>query len=260
MSAKKTTKRIVVKKRKAAPKKKRAVKKRKAAVKKPKRPTALAPVELPKTHVIRQQALADYVTDPEGREASYHYRRVDRNFKDYVEHDVFVRWETEDGWVLQREAYWAEAQRQLLEKSRDHTVQILLDSQRELEELRAHAVEWCDPIRDAETGDVLRYPLKDDKGRPHRFAGKPMLAVRPGSFEKAVGAALALDEVVQQRRDEILRLTGNGENASQRVADPVVASLKISAEDLRAMAQEMVKRRQPELVTQAIDVKGDDDE
>jgi hypothetical protein len=227
---------------------------RKAKAKKPKKPAPLVREALPKTHIVRQQALADYVSDPEGHEAAWHYGRKDREYRHYATLAMFESWGIEDNWELQREAYWAEAQRQLLEKTRDNTVQILADSMHDLNELRTHALEWCDPIRDEE-GEVLRYPEEDDEGNPHRYAGKPMLAVRPKSFEAAVAAALALDEAVQNRRDEILRMTGQGDAASKPVADPVIAAVNLSPADLRAIGKELVKRRQPELVEHAIDIE-----
>lgn len=233
--------------------------KKKTTKRRPKKPTALVREPLPKTHVIRQQALADYVTDPENHDPEWHYGRNDRDYRKYAALAAFQKWVIEDQWEVRREAYWAEAQRQLLEKTRDNTVQILADSMHDLNHLRTHALEWCDPIRD-EDGEVLRYPEEDDQGNPHRYAGKPMLAVRPKSFEAAVAAALALDEAVQNRRDEILRMAGQGEAASKPHVDPVLEAVNISAADLRAISKELVKRRQPELVENAIDIKAEGDD
>lgn len=256
-------KRKVTVKRKRAPAKKKTPKKaaKKRAKRKPKKPRPLEAVsaELPKTHILRQQALSDYVTDPEGRDAGYHYGRRDRTYRDHVSLAVFQSWEQDDGWVTKREAYWLEAQRQLLEKTRDNTVEILLRSQRELEEIHSYALEWCDPIRDATTGEVLRYPQMDDRGNPHRFAGKPMLAVKPQSFEKAVAAALALDASIQERRDEILRLAGQGDSTSKVAEDPVTATVNLAPEDLREIAKRVVERRQPELLS-APDLSDEDDD
>jgi hypothetical protein len=212
---------------------------------KKKTPSALVPADLPKTHYVRQQAVADYVTDPENRDPAYHYHRSDREYADWISFETFQQWRHEDDWDDQRNAYWAEAQRQLLERSRDQTVATLLKSMKQMDELRTFALEWCEPLRDPVTDEVLRYPELDDLGRPHRFAGKPMLPVRPGSYERAVAAALALDEAVRARRDEVLRLTGHGESASKPEPSTKV---QLSKEDLRAMGRELVKRRQPELV------------
>jgi hypothetical protein len=84
-----------------------------------------------------------------------------------------------------------------------------------------------------------------------------MLALRAKSYEGAVAAMLALDEAVQRRRDEILRLTGLGENSRQAPVDPVVAQVNLSVQDLRSIAQELTKRRQPELVTHAIEIEAE---
>ncbi len=236
-------------------KKKTAPKKR---VKKP-RKLELAPADLAPTHTVRQQALADFVTDPESRDAGYHFGRLDREYHTLVLLEQFKGWEVHDGWAVKREAYWSEAQRQLLVKTRDNTVHTLAASMHELDELRGFAKEWCDPIRDEE-GEVLRYPLTDDKGDPHRYGGKPMLAVRFKDLEGAVKSTLLLDQALQNRRDEILRLTGQGDSASKVVADPVVALVKFTPQELRAMAQELVKHRQPELVTGMIEVEGEPDD
>lgn len=244
-------KRSAPKKKRAAPKKKRKVTK-KAAMK------AGLKRNLPPTHVIRQQALADFVTDPESRDEGYHYIREDRVYGKHVNIHIFRKWKVEDQWELHRAAYWAEAQKMLLEKTRDQTVQMLADSMRQLNELRDYAFEWCDPIRDEETGEVLRYPEKDDKDRPHRFAGKPMLAVPIRNYEVAVTSALALDGAVRDRRDEVLRLTGQGESASKVAVDPVVAQVNLTPADLRSMAAALIERRQPELVADAIDVTPED--
>jgi hypothetical protein len=247
-------------KKRAAPKKKRAPakKKKRAAPKRKRAPRAGLKRDLPKTHVIRQQAHADYVTDPESRDEGFHYIRDDREYAKHVNIHIFRKWKEEDEWDLHRAAYWAEAQKMLLEKTRDQTVQMLADSMNQLNELRNFAFEWCDPIRDEATGEVLRYPDTDDKGRPHRFAGKPMLAVPIRNFEVAVTSALALDEAVRDRRDEVLRLTGQGDSASKAPTDPVVAQVNLTPADLRSMAAALVERRQPELVDDALDIRPED--
>lgn len=242
--------------KKRIPKRAPAKKVRKKRVMKPKK--AALQKDLPKTHVVRQQALADYVSDAESRDEGYHYMRGDRTYEEHVTIHIFRKWKTTDEWDLHRAAYWAEAQKMLLEKTRDQTVQMLADSMKQLNELRDFAFEWCDPIRDEATGEVLRYPEQDDKGRPHRFAGKPMLAVPIRNFEVAVTSALALDEAVRDRRDEVLRLTGQGESASKVAVDPVVAQVNLTPADLRSMAAALIERRQPELVTDAIDVTPED--
>ncbi len=247
-----------------APKKRTAPKKKRSAPKKKRKVTKKNPIKaglkrnLPKTHVIRQQALADFVTDPESRDEGYHYIRDDRGYSKHVNIHIFRKWKEEDQWDLHRAAYWAEAQKMLLEKTRDQTVQMLADSMKQLNELRDFAFEWCDPIRDEATGEVLRYPDEDDKGRPHRFAGKPMLAVPIRNFEVAVTSALALDEAVRDRRDEVLRLTGQGESASKVAVDPVVEQVNLTPADLRSMAAALIERRQPELVATALDVTPED--
>jgi len=249
-----TKKRRLRKKR--IPKKAPVKKARKKRVMKPKK--AALQKDLPKTHVVRQQALADFVSDAESRDEGYHYMRDDRTYEEHVTIHIFRKWKHTDEWELHRAAYWAEAQKMLLEKTRDQTVQMLADSMRQMNELRGFAIEWCDPVRDEETGEVLRYPAEDDKGEPHRFAGKPMLVVRPRNYEGAVAAALALDDAVRERRDEVLRLTGQGESASKSPVDPVVQQVKLSADDLRSMAQALTKRRQPELVATSIDIRPED--
>ena len=246
-----------------APKKRKpAKKKRKPAKKKRTRKKVAIKAglkrDLPKTHVIRQQAHADYVTDPESRDEGYHYIREDRAYAKHTNIHIFRKWKEEDQWELHRSAYWTEAQKMLLERTRNDTVQMLADSMNQLNELRDFAFEWCDPIRDEATGEVLRYPNEDDKGRPHRFAGKPMLAVPIRNYEVAVTSALALDEAVRDRRDEVLRLTGQGESASKAKVDPVVEQVNLTPPDLRSMAAALVERRQPELVANAIDVTPED--
>lgn len=220
----------------------------------PKKPRTvdLAPTPIPKTHPVRVQALADFVTDPEGRDARYHYTRLDRTYRDHVSIDVFLHWHTEDEWEIQREAYWTEAQRQLLEKTRTSTVQNLVDQVNDLQEVRDLAKEWCEPLYD-DNGEVLRYPVRDDKGQVHRYAGKPMLALRPSTFERGVAAFIALEEALQARRDAILRLTNQGENAAreEHLAEPVIRNVELSPGDIRMLAQELTKRRQPELVEYA---------
>jgi len=250
-------KRTAPKKKRTAPKKKRKPAKKKRAAKKTAIKAGLKR-DLPKTHVVRQQAYADYVTDPESRDEGYHYIREDRAFNKHVNIHIFRKWKEEDQWELHRAAYWTEAQRMLLERTRNDTVQMLADSMNQLNELRDFAFEWCDPIRDEETGEVLRYPEKDDKDRPHRFAGKPMLAVPIRNYEVAVTSALALDEAVRDRRDEVLRLTGQGESASKAAVDPVVEQVNLTPADLRSMAAALIERRQPELVATALDVTPED--
>lgn len=250
---KRVTKKAPAKKARKKPAKKAVRKKR---VMKPKK--ASLQKNLPKTHVVRQQALADFVSDAESRDEGYHYMREDRTYEEHVTIHIFRKWKLDDEWELHRAAYWAEAQKMLLEKTRDQTVQMLADSMRQLNELRDFAFEWCDPIRDEATGEVLRYPEQDDKGRPHRFAGKPMLAVPIRNFEVAVTSALALDEAVRDRRDEVLRLTGQGDSASKAQVDPVVEQVNLTPADLRSMAAALVERRQPELVATALDVAPED--
>ena len=241
---------------KKAPAKKAA--KKKTRKKRVMKPRASLKKDLPKTHAVRQQALADFVSDAESRDEGFHYMREDRVYEKHVTIHIFRKWKHEDGWELQRAAYWAEAQKMLLEKTRDQTVQMLADSMKQLNELRNFAFEWCDPIRDEATGEVLRYPDEDDTGRPHRFAGKPMLAVPIRNFEVAVTSALALDEAVRERRDEVLRLTGQGESASKVAVDPVVEQVNLTPADLRSMAAALIVRRQPELVASALDITPED--
>ena len=237
------------------PKKPKPVVKRR--IKKPRKPPSLAvtAAEYPPTHSLRQQALADYVTDPESRDAKLHFMRPEREYMRRVSLEIFMQWKHDDHWDTKREAYWAEAQRQLLEKTRDHTVQTLADSMSVALELKGYVLEWADPIRDAETGEVLRYPDVDDQGLVHRFAGKPMLAVRPKNLESAIAAYLALDETVRDRRDEVLRLTGQGDSASRAAEDPVAATLRFSPEEIRSMAVALTRSRQPELVGSTLDIE-----
>lgn len=202
----------------------------------------------------------EYITDPDGRSIRWHYERGDRPYKTEVGDAMFKRWAVVDQWADRREQYWTEVETRVLDKLQD---QIFRDRLRELnsmQEDRSYLEEWLRPLRDAK-GNVQRYPMVNDDGTPHQFAGLPKFPLKMPSIDRFLKALLDLDERIMLKRGEAITRTqtiGEKTKVMATALDPVGSLMNLSREEARKLAQNLLRERMGERYEGVLDlIEGD---
>jgi len=242
-AARKAVKSTIKKAKKArAPKK---VRKPKKATKAPRTPQ----LSFSASAEMRRYAGLDYITDPEGRSVDWHWGRDDRDYKKSVALVTFKRWGVGDKWVNRREEFWAEIEARTLDGLQDAILRQRLVELTAMTKARSYMSEYMMPLTD-EAGEVRRYPMRDENGEPHPYAGLPQYALDLPKFDKMLKAILDLDERVMLKRGEAITRTENIGGTRSKVTtttiDPVGSLMNITPEEARHMAKQLLRQRMGE--------------
>lgn len=130
-------------------------KKKRQAKSLPKKGTA--PTNLQREKDLRRQAEIDFVTDPRERSAQYWHGHPDRPYGSVVRLQRFYEWYNEDNWERKRKAWWEKNQQVLMAKITDEFAAERFKTYATLRENLGYMLEYMFPLRDPETGAVLRY-------------------------------------------------------------------------------------------------------
>jgi hypothetical protein len=208
----------------------------------------------------RQTAAVDYITDPERRPAAYHHSRIDREYSSACALDTFQSWATEDKWVDRRAKFWEEIEARVMKEYGDQLFKKKMLEVGELTLAQDSILEYLLP-RTNPDGSVARYPTIDpDTGKPHEYAGLPVLPLDLPSMDKVAKMLVEVAKVIMVKRGETTSRTeqvtveATGETRRVTALDPVGGKVSFSREDIRAMSRLLLMRRQPELEADTIDV------
>lgn len=203
---------------------------------------------------VRKLAMIDFITDPKSRSIEWHYSRPDREFSQLVSIKTFQQWASEDNWQNQRSSYFDEIARRIIKARGEEDLHYKREQIESADQIQQTLQEWVTPLLD-EYGDLQRYPEYDAEGNPHPWAGKPKM---PLPFKNQEGAIKAFSEMLKLN----LLLRGEATSRTEQtvesfdghkpgsVIDPKKVTNQVSAEDIRAMANALVRQRQPDLEEQ----------
>ena len=208
---------------------------------------------------IRRGAAVDYITDPEARSAEYWHGRKDRPYHRAVVYQTFRVWQQEDEWTSRRTQFWAEITERIIAERQKQVLIAGLQELEELTEVRMYMGEYLNPLRTAD-GAAQRYP------KDHPLAGLPMMPLKMPDLDKFVKMFLALEKHLMLKRGEAVTRTdsvGDDKKVPVSSLDPIAQKVSIGRQDVLALAQLLLERRQPQLVEGAVidvPVEEDDDD
>ncbi len=196
--------------------------------------------------VLRRMAATDFLADPDGHSTRWHYERKDRAYAETIAWRTFEEWAINDKWVQRRVGYWEEIERRVQEHMADEFLRRRLADLEKFESRLEALDELLNPLRDPVTGIMLR----DEKTH------MPMFALELPSMDKFATMYLKLHERVLLLRGEATARTeqllakpetGDALALNEHLKEPAAIAPKFSKSDLRAMATQLLRAREPAL-------------
>ena len=211
---------------------------------------------LVRVNEVRRAAYIDYVTDSEARSIDHWHGRKDRPYSRLVALKTFRMWGREDGWVDRRETYWAEITEKVVRERQKQVFMAGLEELKKLTIAHDYMGEYLMPLFD-DAGNVRRHKEGDLKGLP-------IMPLKLPDMDKYVKMCIHVEKHLMLKRGEATT-RHDSMDAETKVKvtslDPVAQKISLDRGDVRAMAQLMLERRQPQLVAgdgDVIDVKPED--
>lgn len=181
----------------------------------------------PKTKVVTrnikawqsQEALRNaevaFITDRQRHSVEYWWQRL---CADLIPLSAFVSRARRGEWNKRRDEYWNEVRQEVLRQSKYRAVQDRVKELAEITQLRADALEAISP---------------------KIVGGRKIYPVSPGSMEGMVGAVVKLDQLGDQKRNEILTMIEPDliqEDGDQK-------NVVFSSDEMRSVAKMLLKKR-----------------
>lgn len=210
---------------------------------------------------LRRLAAHEFITDPDSKSAKHLWDRADRPYRKLVRLATFQDWAVEDNWNTRRQQFWAEVEHKVLVEAGHKILVQRIEELGRLTPASDAMMEYLGPQRDPATGDWKRHPALDAEGKPHPFAGLPILPlVEPGvSIEKFVVSFDKLHKLLMTKRGEVTSRSEDvkrpGEGDSNPL-DPTLSGIPFTKDDIRALSRQMLLMRQPELQGEVLEALG----
>lgn len=156
-----------------------------------------------------------FITDRQRHSAEYWWQHL---CDELVSLNVFMQRVRQGNWVQRRDEYWQEVTQEVLRQSKYRAVHDRVKELAEITQLRADAL---------------------DAISPKVIDGRKIYPVAPGSFEGMIGAFTKLDQLGDQKRNEILTMI----EPDLIQEDAGTKGTVFSSDEMRAVARMLLKQR-----------------
>ena len=229
--------------------------------------TRIVPAHIPRaavgfakqSSILRKMAATDFICDPDGHSIRWHYERKDRLYERTIAWRSFEMWSLKDNWTKRREAYWEQIEARIREHMADEILRRRLIDLEKFEVKLDALDKFLEPMLD-DDGEII---IDDETKLPKYPLKLPDMDKFAAMYLKLHERVMLLRGEATTRSEQLSPVKGDAP-LNEHLRGQAMIAPKLSRQDARAMARQMLREREPALGggpdTDVIDASGEDED